>query len=133
MTEADWLAFTSPYAMVEAVRGTAGDRKLRLYACACARTAYAAVSERRRRAIEAAEEAAEGEAAEGEAAEGEAPAASLAAHRGAGMGVAAGSAATAAREAVRAARIVARRLSRPSPGWGPDSLQGYVSCEGEFR
>jgi hypothetical protein len=35
MTEAEWLASTDPLSLLEALRGKAGERKLRLFACAC--------------------------------------------------------------------------------------------------
>jgi hypothetical protein len=37
MTEAEWLACDNPEQMLAVVRGSAGERKLRLFACACAR------------------------------------------------------------------------------------------------
>ena len=37
MTEAEWLAGTDPRPMLEFLRGKAGERKLRLFACACCR------------------------------------------------------------------------------------------------
>jgi hypothetical protein len=37
MTEAEWLAATDPARMLEFLRGKAGDRQLRLFACACCR------------------------------------------------------------------------------------------------
>ena len=35
MTESEWLACEAPEKMVMFLRGTAGDRKLRLFGCAC--------------------------------------------------------------------------------------------------
>lgn len=35
MTESEWLASNDPAAMLDVVRGKVGDRKLRLFACAC--------------------------------------------------------------------------------------------------
>jgi hypothetical protein len=39
VTEAEWLASTDPKPMLEFLRGKASERKLRLFACACARLA----------------------------------------------------------------------------------------------
>jgi hypothetical protein len=63
MTEADWLACTDPEPMLEALKGTASDRKLRLFACAAYRCSPAlmagpGVPE----LVEAAEELADGRA-----------------------------------------------------------------------
>jgi hypothetical protein len=37
LTEAEWLSLADPAPLLEHVRGTASDRKLRLWACACVR------------------------------------------------------------------------------------------------
>jgi hypothetical protein len=37
VTEAEWLAASEPEPMLVCLRGTLGDRKLRLFACACCR------------------------------------------------------------------------------------------------
>jgi hypothetical protein len=40
VTDAEWLTATDPAPMLECVRGTASDRKLRLTGCACARRVW---------------------------------------------------------------------------------------------
>ena len=40
MTEAEWLASSDPAAMLQEVAGKVSDRKLRLFACACARQVW---------------------------------------------------------------------------------------------
>src|SRR4051812_44597664 len=78
MTEAEWLAGTDPFRMLAALRGAAGDRKLRLLACGCCRALWADAPAASRAAVEAAERYADGRAVEAEldraraAAEGEA-------------------------------------------------------------
>jgi hypothetical protein len=71
MTEAEWMACTDPQKMLEVLKGKAGDRKLRLFACswlrlfACSCFGHARDSildERNQRAIELAERLAEGRA-----------------------------------------------------------------------
>lgn len=61
MTEAEWLAATDPAAMLEFVRDTASDRKLRLFACACCyRVSHVNTHHAARPAVEAAERFADG-------------------------------------------------------------------------
>ena len=56
MTEQEWLAGTDPTPMLEFVRHTASDRKLRLFAVACCRQAsHLLADERSRHAVETAE------------------------------------------------------------------------------
>lgn len=61
MTEAEWLACTDPRVLLDHVRSRAGGRKLRLFACACARQVWAHLADpRSRAAVEAAERFADG-------------------------------------------------------------------------
>jgi hypothetical protein len=61
MTEADWLACTEPYLMLDFLGGKAGQRKWRLFAAACCRRLWGLLAdERRRRAVEDAERLADG-------------------------------------------------------------------------
>jgi hypothetical protein len=68
VTEAEWLACASPYKMLHGpLQGRASARKLRLWACACARRVWRLMpDERSRRAIEVAERYADGAATRGE-------------------------------------------------------------------
>jgi hypothetical protein len=59
MTEAAWLACTDPEEMLSSLRGTASDRKLRLFAAACRRI-WDWFADSGRRAIEVAERYADG-------------------------------------------------------------------------
>src|SRR5947209_16617034 len=63
MTEAEWLAATNPYPMLESRCRRAPGRKLRLFACACARRLWHLLGDGPgRRAVEAAERHADGAA-----------------------------------------------------------------------
>jgi hypothetical protein len=70
MTEADWLACTNPKLMLEFLRssGTATDRKLRLFACACCRRIFPLLDDKptSRKTIEFAERFADGLATQNE-------------------------------------------------------------------
>jgi hypothetical protein len=54
MTEADWLACGDPMTMLDALRGSASERKLRLFAAACCRGIWHLLADERSRAAVAA-------------------------------------------------------------------------------
>src|SRR5262245_35546640 len=66
MTEAEWLACTTPKKMLEFLRETANDRKLRLFAVACCRRIWLELSMPSRKLVEVAERYADGLVTDGE-------------------------------------------------------------------
>jgi hypothetical protein len=59
MTEQEWLTSTDPAAMLTHVQGKLSPRKLRLFACACARQSWTVLDYRGRRAVVHCEDVAE--------------------------------------------------------------------------
>jgi hypothetical protein len=66
MDQATWLSCGDPRALFDVVAPTATERKMRLLACACCRRIWRLLTERSRRAVEAAERFADGELSAGE-------------------------------------------------------------------
>jgi hypothetical protein len=67
MTETEWLACRDPVPLLNFLRGRLSERRLRLFACACARRVWHLLSDdRSRRAVEVAERHADGQAVDGE-------------------------------------------------------------------
>jgi hypothetical protein len=70
MTETEWFACTDPVRMLQFLCGKTGDRKMRLLACACARSIWPSLSEDCcRQAVAVAERFADGQATRDELAE----------------------------------------------------------------
>ena len=68
MTEAEWAVCADPKSMLKSLRDFASERKLRLFACACCRHVWhLLIDERSRRAVEVAEQFADGLLSSGEA------------------------------------------------------------------
>jgi len=66
MTEAEWLASDNLRLVLKQLRRRPGDRKLRLFACACYRQIWGSLDPRYRKALEAAELYADGRASSDE-------------------------------------------------------------------
>jgi len=67
MTEAEWLACAHPEPMLQFLRGSVSERKLRLFACACVRRGWhLPIDGRCRRAVDVAERYADGLSGRGE-------------------------------------------------------------------
>jgi hypothetical protein len=67
MTEAEWLANTSPKSMLEFLQGKSSDRKLRLFACACCRLIWPLIThESCQDSVDVAERFADGDVTEDE-------------------------------------------------------------------
>jgi hypothetical protein len=72
MTESEWLTCDDPQAMLEQVRQTASQRKLRWFACACVRSVWHhLLDESSQRAVEVSERYADGNATASELADAE--------------------------------------------------------------
>ncbi len=83
MNQSEWQQSVNLNAMLEFVQGEAGDRKLRLFACACCRRIWPQLTdERSRRAVEVAERYADGAAGRQEIAAARAAARRAAAEAG---------------------------------------------------
>src|SRR4051794_39821103 len=66
MTEQEWLACSDPQKMLEYLHDKASERKLRLFACACCRRLWHCLRAPSRRAVEVAEQYADGLASSAE-------------------------------------------------------------------
>ncbi len=65
MTEADWISSDDPEDMLDFLHGQVGDRRLRLFACACVRIVWTHLEDdRSRKAVEVAERYADGQTTE---------------------------------------------------------------------
>jgi hypothetical protein len=132
MTEQEWLACTDPTPMLAFVRVKVGDRKLRLFACACCRrTWHVLTDERSRKAIEASERFADRLITRRQiiAACGGAHKAALKVLNPGGSDTALVQAVQAAHEVAKSAHTIPSRAQLM--GWLPDAIVNRVlSCAG---
>jgi hypothetical protein len=131
VNEDDWRVSADPQAMLNYLQGKASDRKLRLFACACARRWWPMLKRQSRQAIEVAERHADGQAtaAELDAARGQAETVQVnapffeAPAYAAALAVAAEVALEAARQAVQAGQRMASQDASHSTAPGEDEAQ----------
>jgi hypothetical protein len=136
MNEDEWRVSADPQAMLNYLEGKASDRKLRLFACACARRWWPRLKRHSRQAIEVAERHADGQAtiAELDAARGEAEGAQMnapffeAPAYAAALATTAEMALEAARQAVQASRQLAALDASHSTAPGEDEATAVAEA-----
>jgi hypothetical protein len=144
MNEDDWRDSADPQAMLNYLEGKASDRKLRLFACACARRWWQRLNRTLRQALEVAERHAEGLAtvAELDAARGQAETAQVnapffeAPAYAAALATTAELALEAARQAVLAGRQMTVRDASSATAPGEDEAEAVaaaVAAEGRAQ